>query len=281
MWNPFNKPINLISSGENYLHPSFETVVEVVKEDRLSVKLRQVVRGLLLSLVLLVPVFFLPFTVPGDVLDLNKQAIIYGMVLLSAVLWLVMIVRQGGVRLKISGLEWGILAYLGASLLAAIFSEQVFHSFISGNGFMITASLAIFSFLLLNFFEKREINRLINFFAVGSFLAVLSGVLSLFGIPVFKWISILSYKSFSFSSQFNTVGSVNNLGALAVLLFVLIATRYFNASKSDNYSNSGTTSNFGWFMPAVCVGGAVVSAVLLLIINWGVFYGVLGVGMAG
>ncbi len=300
MWNTFKKPVNFVGfersqpqEGEttNNLHPSFETVIEVVgnpspsleqlEKEVFSVRLRQIVRGILLSLVLLAPVFFLPFTVPGDVLNLNKQVLIYGLVLVSAILWLVMIMRQGGVRLKTSGLELGILAYLGAGLLAAIFSEQVYGSFIAGNGFMITVSLVVFSFLLLNFFEKREIDRVINYFAVGSFLAVLSGVLSLYGVPVFKWVSFLSYKNLSFSPQFNTVGSINNLGALAVLLTVLIAARYFKASLPDRNADPIATSKFSWFMPAVYVGGAVVSAVLLLIINWSIFYVVLVVGMAG
>src|SRR3989344_4456484 len=42
---------------------------------------RLIVRGLLLSLIFLVPLFFLPFTAPGDVLVFNKQVLIFGLTL--------------------------------------------------------------------------------------------------------------------------------------------------------------------------------------------------------
>lgn len=259
---------------------AFESLrLEQLENDRLSMKLRQTVRGILLVLILLVPFFFLPFTAPGDVLALNKQVLIFGLILASAVIWLVMIVRQGGVRLKTSGLELGILAYLGTGLLAAIFSDQIYRSFIADRGFIMTSSLAVFSFLLLNFFEKRDVGRIANYFMVGSFLALLSGTLSLYGTPVFNWISFLSYKNLSFGSHFNTIGSVNNLGALAVLFVVITATLKFSAWPSDQNFNSKTASYFKWFMPVIMVGGTAVSAILLLMINWGVFYGVLAVGM--
>lgn len=251
------------------------------KNDKLSARLRQTVRGLLLALILLAPLFFLPFTAPGDVLSLNKQVLIFSLVLASAIVWLVIIVRQEGIRLKTSGLELGILAFLASGLLAAIFSDRVYYSFVGDRGFIMTSSLAIFSFLLLNFFEKREVGRIVNYFIIGSFLAVLSGMLSLYGLPVFNWISFLSYENLSFSAQFNTVGSVNNLGALAVLLAVMIAAQKFGFGKFGQNSGSKTTDYFSWFMPIIMIGGMIVSATLLLTVNWSVFYGVLTVGMIG
>ncbi len=278
MWNPFKKD----------LEPEFyqgEMVNEVVVGDQSvsvgpesfeneghQVKLRQAVRIILLALVFLVPIFILPFTAPGDVLVPSKQILIFSSVFASVALWLALIVRQGGVRLKTSGLEIGILVYLAAELLAAIFSGQVFRSFLADRGFIMTASLAVFSFLLLNFFEKQEIKKIVNYFTVGAFLAILGGLLSLYGLPVFKWIT---------GFQFNSVGSANNLGALAVLTLVLACVHYFSSLSWDQNSGLASGAKLDWFMSVIRLGAVIVSAIFLLILNWWVFYAVLAIGMVG
>ncbi|OGN31330.1 MAG: hypothetical protein A3I92_00210 [Candidatus Yanofskybacteria bacterium RIFCSPLOWO2_02_FULL_43_10b] len=255
--------------------------LEQLESEGLSVRLRRIIRGILLALVFLVPIFMIPVTAPGDVLVLNKQALIYGLVLISVILWLVMIVRQGGVRFKISGLELGMLIFLVAVLLSAIFSDRVYQSFLSSGGFVVLAALVILPFLLLNFFEKRESGLVVDYFMAGSFLAILFGLLSLYGLSVFKLFSFLFYKNLVFSSQFNTVGTVNNLGALASVLLVAISSSFFNSfTKSDN-SKDENSRFWPWLMPVIKTGGAVSSVILLLILNWWVFYTVVAVGMAG
>ena len=298
MWNPFKKSKEYqkeyqFEEGElvNNMNFSLETQPEEVPEQEIpleqlenesfSVKLRRITKGILLALVFLVPVFMLPLTVPGDVLVLNKQALIYGLVLISIILWLVTIVRQGGVRFKISGLELGVLIFLFATLLSAIFSDRVYQSFLASNGFVVLAALTVFSFLLLNFFERQESGLVVNYFIAGSVLAILLGLLSLYGVPVFKLFSFLFYKNLVFSPQFNTVGTVNNLGALASILLVAVSTSFFNSFTKSNQSKEGINQFWSWLMPAIIIGGAVSSVILLLILNWWIFYTVVAVGMAG
>ena len=100
MWNPFKKSSLYEFQGWKELPTETVLEAEAVTEmmtgsskyqerqfsenDLFSVKLRRVVRGILLALVLLVPVFFVPFTL-SDVLGLNKQVLIYGLVFLSAI----------------------------------------------------------------------------------------------------------------------------------------------------------------------------------------------------
>ena len=293
MWNPFKKTKEYqFEEGELLKNMNFSSEAAIVPEELavsleqlesegLSVKLRRITRGILLALVFLVPIFMIPLTAPGDVLVLNKQALIYGLVLSSVILWLIMIVRQGGVRFKISGLELGMLIFLTATLLSAIFSDRVYQSFLSSNGFVVLAALAIFSFLIFNFFEKRESGLLINYFIAGSFLAVLLGLLSLHGLPVFKLFSFLFYKNLVFSPQFNTVGTVNNLGALASVLLVAILTSFFYSFIKPDNSEKENGPFLSWLVPAIKIGGAVSSIILLLILNWWIFYAVVAVGMVG
>ena len=54
-------------------------------EEKATPVLRKAVRTILLGLVFLVPLFFLPFTAPGDVLVFNKQVLIFGLSLAGLV----------------------------------------------------------------------------------------------------------------------------------------------------------------------------------------------------
>ncbi|MBI2676663.1 MAG: tetratricopeptide repeat protein [Candidatus Yanofskybacteria bacterium] len=227
---------------------------------------RKIVRGLLLVLIFLVPLFFLPFTAPGDVLVFNKQILIFGLSLIGLVAWLVIVVQEGGLVLRRSSLEWGVLAVVAASLVSSVFSSQVYGSFVSSSSFMVTASLALFFFLVLNFFEKKDIGKIINVFVASVSLAVLAGLLNLFGLPVFKWVSSFFYKDLVVGSQFNSVGSSVDLGALAVLALVLILSSYFNSE--------------GWSKGLKLVAGLIL-AFFLIVLNWWILFVVLVVGIFG
>ena len=228
---------------------------------------RLIVRGLLLALTFLVPLFFLPFTAPGDVLVFNKQVLIFGLTLAGFAIWLTIVVRQGGLVLQRSGLEWGVLAVGAASLVSSIFSSQVFRSFLSGSGFLTVSSLAMFFFLALNFFEKKDIGKIVNVFIASVSLAVFASLLNLFGLPIFKWISWISYKDIIVSSQFNTVGSPVALGSLAVLALVLAISSYFKLGNSE-----GNTFKL--------ISGLILALFLIVLNLWSLFV-VLAIGMLG
>lgn len=311
MWNPFKKSeedveiskyrneedagfdpsiLETVEEGETvdegyaadggYAGGNAETAAETQKEpfandslveDSLAQKLKKTVRGLLLALVVLMPVFFLPFTAPSDTLAINKQVLLYGIVLASFVLWVVIAVRGGGVKFKLGGLEVGVLALLAAGTLSAIFSSQSYRSFMSAGGFVVWAALAVFWILVINFFERRDVGKLVNCFLLGSSLAVLAGTLSLFGLPVFKFISLISYQDLTFGKSFNTVGSMNSLGALGLALFAVIAAQYFNFFSSSGDSETKKRSN-SLFWRVVKMAGFLASALLLVILNRHTFY---------
>ncbi len=232
--------------------------------------LKKVVRALILGLTFLMPLFFLTFNAPGDVLAINKQVLLYAVAAASLLIWLAIIVRQGGLNLKLSGFEWGVLAVVAAGLLASLFSSQVYRSFVSSNGFISLASFGALFVLTVNFFEKRDAGKLVSAFIAGSFLAILSGVLSAWGAPVFKWLVGLSGSNLVFDGQFNSVGSSGNLGALAVLTFVLALGQYFYPLVSEEEGGALNFLNFG---------AVIISGLLLLILDWWVFYTVLVFGM--
>ena len=90
-----------VNSGENTGGPV------ILAEDQMVKRLKKIVRYGLLILTALVPLFFLPLTAPGDVLEANKQLLIYGFALVGLILWLAIIIRQGGATIRRSGVEIG------------------------------------------------------------------------------------------------------------------------------------------------------------------------------
>src|SRR3990167_5854921 len=126
MWNTFEKKEE--GEGSTILQTKFEpreeeqTKVESQEEEDFKEKpswLNKAVRGLILSLVFLLPLFFMPFGVSEN-LVLDKQLMLYGFAGVGLLLWLAIIIRQGGLILRVSGIEWGVLAVFAAGLLSSV-----------------------------------------------------------------------------------------------------------------------------------------------------------------
>lgn len=282
-------PDEEVSKGEAELavitdeEPIISGPVEFVPiEDRWSLKFRSVIRGLLSALVVMMPVFFLTFTAPADILGIHKQLLAYLLTFVSLILWLVIIIRQGGVVIKRSHFEMGILTIFIAWLLAAAFGLQPVQSFLASDGFITLSSFVLFYFLFLNFFERRDIPRMINYFLLGVFVAMLTGLLQFIGLPIFKWLPVISASGGN--SQFNTIGTPNSLGVLAVLTIVLAASRYFNSLKiTFNDVGQINTDDPEWLKVTwriVSLGAVITAIPVLLILNWWVFYFLVVLGMA-
>ncbi|MFH1392765.1 MAG: tetratricopeptide repeat protein [Patescibacteria group bacterium] len=243
-------------------------------------RLRSGAKGLILGLIFLVPLFFLTLTAPGNVLLLNKQILIYGVAMAGLLIWLGIVIRQEGLVLRLSGIELGALAMLAAGLAASIFSTSAYRSFTSSDGFITLASFVVLFFLTVNFFDKKDIGKLIATFLSGSSLAILAGILSIWEIPVFKWISWFSFDGLTVSAAFNTVSSPNGLGSLAVLVFVLALSQYFYPQEKTSENPSSDIGNFkSRASNILTLGSMIVSGLLLLILDWWVFFAVIAAGM--
>lgn len=300
MWNPFKKkeggsPVfgrleyvnyadgNLLSGEEEkgaeqpeQLEQAEQAEGELIEKP--LPRLRGAVRGLLLAVIALGPVWFLPFTAPNDVLIVAKQILLFGVVMAGLVIWVVIIARQGGLVFKRSGWEGGILAVGGSSLLASIFSSQVYNSFSAGGGFVTLATMAVFFFLAINFFRKEDSGRLMDFFLLGATVTVLIGMLGVAGAPVGKLFGLFFPHNIAISNQFNTGGSVNTLGALAALAVVLsLAYQVVAMPRSEAEGDVSQKKEFFWSVARVA--GMVIFSAWLVIVNWWVFYAVVAVGM--
>ncbi len=186
------------------------------------------IRGLVYVLVFSTPLFFLPWT--SELLEFNKQLLVFALSGIGLILYLVQTVRTGRLAVRKSFLNYAVLMFLAAVLLVSLFSDFKYRSVFGGFGagfyqsFITAAGFAVFFFLVLNAFgfsdnsAKKDAQKLLNVFGLSLFALLILGVLQIFGIPVFK--------TFGISGRFfNTVGTFNSFGIMAAALLVLCLSK--------------------------------------------------------
>jgi Flp pilus assembly protein TadD len=208
----------------------------------------------------LAPLLFLPWTT--SFLELNKQLLLIIVTGTGIVSWLLGVVSFGWLNWRKNPLDLGVLAFLGGTLLATIFSLVKFKSLFGlnvslSNSLVTIVVLTIFYFLIANSFNDRG-KVLVNILGLSVVLALIYGVLQLFGIHIFK-------ASFAATNAFNSVGSVNALGVLSASLLP-----FFLRSKF----------NYKWFS-RFHLGklGIILSLIFLVMLNWWVIWTIAIVSM--
>ncbi len=110
----------------------------------------RLVRLIIYSMVFLVPILFLPFTV--DFFDFNKQYLLWALVLLAFFIWIFkMVILEKTVVLKRTPLDIPILMFLGANILTAILSVDTYVSFWGSYGTFSESFINIFIMVILYF----------------------------------------------------------------------------------------------------------------------------------
>ncbi|OGN22510.1 MAG: hypothetical protein A2918_01985 [Candidatus Yanofskybacteria bacterium RIFCSPLOWO2_01_FULL_42_49] len=225
---------------------------------------KKAARWVLLVGVFLMPLFFLPWT--SSFLELNKQMLLTLVAGAGLVLWLLDVVMSGKLSWRFNPLDKGIVALTGAVILSSIFSMDKFKSVFGlvgslSDSLLIVVGFAVVYLLIVNSFDDKG-ERIRSYFLVSLTLALVYGLLQMFGLHIFKYLNI-SILQFTVSRAFNTLGSVNVLGmTAAIVLSMLYRTkisifRYFDISKI----------------------GAFAALAVLVVINWWVLWVVAIAGM--
>ena len=222
-----------------------------------------IVRWALMIGVFLVPVFFLPWTT--SFLEFNKGLLLIAVAGTGLIAWLLALVSSGRFAWRSNVFDKGVLAVLGATVVATIFSMSRFNSFF-GNPNNLAASLMMISafsiiyFLIVNSF-KDEGRALNNIITTSLSLVLIFGFLQIVGVHIFKYLNILKFTD---SSAFNSIGSVNSLGVLAAVALPLLFQK--RQASIFRYLN---------------ILGFVAAVTILVILNWWVLWTIAIVGMAG
>lgn len=218
------------------------------------------IRILVYVLVFLVPLFFLPWT--SEILDFNKQLLIFAFSGAGLLLYLAQVVRTGRLIVRKTPLNYAVLVFLAAVLAVSIFSDLKYQSVFGGFGagfyqsLVTTASFAVFFFVVFNVFGfsgssvKKDAEKLLGLFGLSLSLALLLGVLQILGLPVFKIFGIEGV-------SFNTIGTVNSLGIAAALVLTLFISKIDFEGEIFRYIR----------LPAVFL-----SLFVLLLLNWWVLW---------
>lgn len=212
--------------------------------------------------IVLLPLFFLPFT--SDVLDSNKQLLLVVVASIGLISWLLGVVSSGYLTWRSNLVDKGLLAILGAFVLASIFSVNSFHSIFGAssglsNSLISTVAFIVIYFLLVNISDdKGHVFR--SLVGASMILALTYGLIQIFGVHIFRF-------SFVVSKSFNTVGSANTLGLLAA-----IGLPFFSKNKLD--FGLKITQNFP--IEKIII---VFSLLLLVILNWWILWMVAMAGM--
>jgi tetratricopeptide (TPR) repeat protein len=212
-------------------------------------------RLLVYILIFSVPLFFLPWT--SEILEFNKQFLIFVLTAISFILYLGHGISAGRLTFKKSLANYAVLIFVTVILLASLFSDFKYQSIFGGfsvgfqQSLVSLAGFAILFFLVLNIFKAKEIPKLLAIFSLSLFLALLLGVLELLGVPIFKIFGVPQ-------NNFNTVGTFNSLGLVAAFLLIL------SFSKIDLEDH--------FYSNRLKIPAAALSLFFLVILHWWVIW---------
>lgn len=177
-------------------------------------------------LVFLVPILFLPWT--SDILDVNKQAATVLFSFVALFFWLAKCLAVGKITFRFNRTHFAVLALFLACLLSTIFSQDSYGSFwgwprVVSESLLTLISFALIYFFVAGVFSKKEAQVSLILLALSGALAILLGVLHLFGL-------FLPF-NFAKSTSFNTIGLVGSFGFFVAILLPLLIGLAISAKK--------------------------------------------------
>lgn len=223
---------------------------------------RAIAKWAVLVFAFLLPLFVLPVTTAA--VEANKFVLVVVAASLALIAWFLGIVVSGTLRVRMSPVLTILAAFIGAGILATVFSVSPEKS-LFGNGIGFAGSLtsiialSALACVALHVFDDRG-RRLAQVFGGGALLALIIGLLQLLEIY------LLGAAAFS-SRAFNTVGSVNALGMFAAFSLPLFAKLRLPLPRFEKVN--------------LAMIGVLVSLAILVILNWWIFWTAAIAGMVG
>jgi len=252
--------VNFLQGGAAISAPPADSSVSAQltasRAERSESLYNRIVRWLVYATAVLVPLAYLPWT--SSPLEANKQLILVVLMSVALVTWLLGAVVSGRLTIRTTPVDKGVYAVALATVVATVVSvaraKSVFGLSASSSSSLLTVlALAAFYFLAVNVLHDRG-RGLRQVFAASAALALIGGLLNLFGVSVLPGVT---------SRAFNTVGSLNALGIVAAVMLPVFA----------KLGSRGRASVF------LSVAGVVLSVLTLAVLNWWVLWVVALVGM--
>jgi len=196
---------------------------ELVQHLKLAKVLGWVVDACLYLAVVLVPLFFMPFS--PDVLELNKQTLLIVLTSIAALAWIGQAVSQRKLTLSRSWLHLVVAVFVVGYFFAALFSQDHYLSFVGNTGQMQWAFVSILAFAVFYGIVANAVKStsklydLILAYLGSSALVGILGFLQLVGVNPFGWMG-----TFAKGNTFNTIGTINSFGVYMTIPLILAAS---------------------------------------------------------
>lgn len=251
--------------------------IEAKHSQKLSEFLGKIIDVCVMGLALLIPVWFLPFTL--DVLELNKQTLLVVLTMVAVIAWVAKALLDRSFSVTRSWLHLVVAFFLAGYLVTSLFSLDRYISFVGNIGQMQWAFTTVAAFVLLYFVivnRYRSTDRvydILMWFLLGSALAGLYGLLQLLGLHIFGSGGVTDSKAF------NTVGTVNALGVFMVVP-VVIATALSVLGCTENGCYLGPRGRVPMFWKIVVYAVMGIGLLLAFLIDFWVIWAALIFGMA-
>lgn len=198
-----------------------EKKVEKTKEGKIE-------KNLLLSLIFLVPIFFLPFAT-NNFLDFAKQILLEVFAFGVLFLFLLKKIKSGKLEFRLHRFYLPLFLLLISWGFSNLFAAWRYGSFWGigldlGNSFLSLLLFVIFFLLYFNIFDsKKDIERSFFLFLTSVFLGVIVSIFYIFGKAIIPL-------SFITRRDFTLVGTITSLSILVSALFPFLIV-FFNREK--------------------------------------------------
>lgn len=200
------------------------------KERFFSDPFGKIARMCLYFLVFVIPIFFLPFTVAP--LQINKQILIIILVLIAFICYLIRSIYLRQIIYPKSLLSLSVLTVWAIVGISAILSKSlwigIFGDFVQVDGFLCFSIYALIFFLATVFLKKEDLFKIGFYFFLGLILALIFGLLQIFGKFILPW-------DFSKQTNFNSVGSLFDWGIFIVFGLTMIIVVLTTLKLSRNF----------------------------------------------
>ncbi len=197
---------------------------------------RAITRWCVYLLILLVPLFFLPWNL--DVLEVNKQTLLVILTSVATLAWLGGMITEKRFTFRRGWLNLLPFVFLVSVLVSTVLSLGGFISWVGEAtqeylSFLSLASFTVIFYLIVNIAgESRVLRNILFTFLIGSALAILIGLLSILGIQPLPF-------NFAAANSFNTIGTLNSFGIFAIFATVLGNGLWLVAKKGDDVLPTG------------------------------------------
>jgi len=189
----------------------------------------KVINFCLYALVLLTPLLFLPWT--SEVLEFNKQMVVFFLTMLMLGVWVIKILTTRKVSWVKTSLDYILLIYLGVYLLTSLFSLDKVSSFLGYYGrftgsFVSVLALIVMYFLLVNNLKsERTVRKITHYYLFSSGVVLVYSFLQLMG-----WYILPA--GITHVRTFNPIGSLVGLAIYAAISVVFIQWLWFSEKPS-------------------------------------------------